>query len=388
MRRALILALGTALGTALGAASFGQALAAAPGKAQPAKTAAVDPTIKQPGWTAPRNAMGQPDLSGYWTNATLTPLTRSRNITDKPKLTMAEAHQLEAVFVKALEDSDKPTDPNASTQSVQDNFQKSDLLKLRPDLAAAGGDVGGYNTAWIDPGTHIMEVNGEFRTSILTTPDGQVPPRKDGKRPSFYGGGRDSYDSYETRSLGERCIIGFGRNAGPPMLANGYYNNDYYIIQSPDSVVIQVELVHDTRIVRLNGHHRTDGIRPWMGDSVGHWEGDTLVVETTNIPEGQNFFGSWKNLKVTEWFTRVSPTRMNYRFQVEDPDTWDKPWGGEYNFAPMKGIIYEYACHEGNYALPAILAGARRQEKEAQVASAKPEATAPAPPAKGKAESQ
>jgi hypothetical protein len=383
MRRALILA----LGTALAAASFGQALAAGPAKAAPAKAAAVDPTIKQPGWTAPRNAMGQPDLGGYWTNATLTPLTRSRNITDKSKLTMAEARQLEAVFAKALEDSDKPTDPNASTQSVQDNFKKSDLLKLRPDLAAAGGDVGGYNTAWIDPGTHIMEVNGEFRTSILTTPDGQIPPRKDGKRPNFYGGGRDSYDSYETRSLGERCIIGFGRNAGPPMLANGYYNNDYYIIQSPDAVAIQVELVHDTRIVRLNSKHRTDGIRPWMGDSIGHWEGDTLVVETTNIPEGQNFFGSWKNLKVTEWFTRVSPTRMNYRFQVEDPDTWDKPWGGEYNFAPMQGIIYEYACHEGNYALPAILAGARQEEKEAHAANTSAPAAA-APAAKGKAESQ
>jgi hypothetical protein len=171
------------------------------------------------------------------------------------------------------------------------------------------------------------------------------------------------------------------------MLANGYYNNDYYIIQSPDSVVIQVELVHDARIIRLNSKHRTDGIRPWMGDSIGHWEGDTLVVETTNIPEGQNFFGSWKNLKVTEWFTRVSPTRVNYRFQVEDPDTWDKPWGGEYNFAPMQGIIYEYACHEGNYALPAILAGARQQEKEA-VHAANAAAPAAAAPAKGKAESQ
>ncbi|HEV2530279.1 hypothetical protein [Phenylobacterium sp.] len=357
------------------------------GKAKAAAAGPVaDPTIRRPGWTM-RNAMGQPDLSGYWSNATLTPLTRSRNITDKPRLTLAEARSLEGAFTQALEDSDKPTDPNESTQAVQKKFGNSELLKIRPDFAAAGGDVGGYNVAWIDPGTHIMEVNGEFRTSILTTENGLPPPRKDGKATSFYGGGRDSYDSYETRGIGERCIMGFGRNAGPPMLANGYYNNDYYIIQTPDAVAIQTELVHDTRIIRLSGGHRTDGVRPWMGDSVGHYEGDTLVVETTNIPQGQQFFGSWKNLKVTEWFTRVSPSRINYRFEVSDPDTWDKPWGGEYDFAPLKGIVYEYACHEGNYALPAILAGARRQEKDAaEAAAAKTAAPVPAAvaPAKGK----
>jgi hypothetical protein len=148
------------------------------------------------------------------------------------------------------------------------------------------------------------------------------------------------------------------------MFANGYYNNNYQIVQTPDAVVIQVEMIHDSRIIRLNGKHRTDGVRPWMGDSIGHYEGNTLVVETTNIPQGQAFMGSWKNLKVTERFTRVTPTRVNYKFQVEDPDMWDQPWGGEYNFAPLRGILYEYACHEGNYALPGILAGARAAEKE------------------------
>jgi hypothetical protein len=142
-------------------------------------------------------------------------------------------------------------------------------------------------------------------------------------------------------------------------------------------------MIHDTRIIRLNSQHRTDGVRPWMGDSIGHYQGNTLVVETTNIPQAQNFYGSWKNLKVTEWFTRVSPTRINYRFQVEDPDTWDKPWGGEYDFSPLHGILYEYACHEGNYALPSILAGARRQEKEAANKAAgkpTPASTAPGQP--------
>jgi hypothetical protein len=192
-----------------------------------------------------------------------------------------------------------------------------------------------------------------------------------------------SFDSYETRSLGERCIMGFGRNAGPPMFPNGFYNNDYQIIQTPDYVGIDVEMVHDLRIIRLNASHRADGVRPWMGDSVGHWEGDTLVVETTNIPQQQNFFGSWKNLKVTEKFTRTAANRMYYQFQVEDPDTWDKPWGGEYEFSTLKGQLYEYACHEGNYALPGMLGGARRAEQEAAAAKAAPAAPAPAAPAKG-----
>ena len=220
--------------------------------------------------------------------------------------------------------------------------------------------MGGYNTFWIDPGNHMMEVNGEYRSSILTTPNGMPPARKAGA-PKASGYPREIYDSYENRPLGERCIMGFGSNAGPPMLTNYFYNNDYYILQSPDAVVIQVELNHDARVIRLKGGHRTDGVRQWMGDSIGHFEGDTLVVETINIPQGQAFEDSWKKLKVTERFTRVSPTRINYRFTIEDPDMWDKPWGGEYDFAPMKGIVYEYACHEGNYALPAILAGARRQ---------------------------
>ncbi|MDB5495210.1 MAG: hypothetical protein JWP86_2547, partial [Phenylobacterium sp.] len=340
-------------------------------KHAPAAAAPVDPTVMQPGWAPPKHSWGHPDLSGYWTNATITPTTRNSRLTDKATLSAAEARAMEKTWTDALAAADAPTDPAAGTQAYEDKPSEAKLIAIRPDFGAAGGDVGGYNAFWLDPGTHIMEVNGEFRTSIITTANGLPPPRKDGA-PTRGGGGYrgDVYDSYETRSLGERCIMGFGANAGPPMLANGFYNNDYYIIQTPDAVVIQVELIHDLRTIRLKGQHRTDGVRPWMGDSIGHFEGDTLVVETTNIPQGQAFFGSWKNLKTTEWFTRVSPTRINYRFQVEDPDTWDKPWGGEYDFAPMHGIIYEYACHEGNYALPAILAGARRGETAAQAPAA------------------
>src|SRR3546814_839608 len=330
MRLALVLALGTAL------SASGLALAAPAG----------DPTIPQPGWSAPKNAMGQPDLSGFWSNATMTPLTRNTRVTNKATLTAAEARSLEKTFAAALDEANQPPDPDAPTEpATADGAAEADLIAIRPDFAAAGGDVGGYNTFWIDPGTHILEVNGQFRTSILTTANGQVPKRKEGATASRRGY-RDNYDSYEYRSLGERCIMGFGSNAGPPMLPNGYYNNNYQIVQTPDSVAIRVEMIHDVRTVRLNAHHRTDGVRPWMGDSIGHYEGNTLVVETTNIPEAQAFMGSWKNLKVTERFTRVSPTRLNYQFQIDDPQTWDQPWGGEYNFTPTNGVIYEYACHE------------------------------------------
>ena len=355
MRRLAVLALGTALVTA----GFAVAAQAQPPQAASAKA-----------WKAPRNAMGQPDLAGYWSNATLTPLTRNRRISEKATLTPVEAKQFEALWAKALAESDMPTDPAATATAGQDKLLESKLVEIRPDFIAAGGDTGGYNTFWIDPGMHLVEIDGQYRTSILTTPNGLPPARKAGAPPMQSRPYRDIYDSYENRSHGERCISGFGRNSGPPMLPNGYYNNNYQIVQTPDAVLIQVEMIHDARIVRLNAQHRTDGLRPWMGDSIGRYEGDTLVVETTNLPEELQFMGSWKNLKVTEWFTRIAPDKILYRFQLEDPELWDKPWGGEYTFNTLKGIVYEYACHEGNYALPGILAGARQKEKEAAAAAA------------------
>jgi hypothetical protein len=362
MRRVLVLALGTALTLAVAAPSL-----------------AADKPAAASSWKAPKNAFGQPDLSGFWSNATITPLTRNRRVSDKATLTAAEAKAFEKLWTDALAATDQPTDPNKSTQSVQAELATSKLVEIRPDFIAAGGDTGGYNTFWIDPGVHLVEINGEYRTSILTTDNGQPPARKAGAPAPPRGFGRgDDYTSYETRSQGERCIAGFGRNAGPPMLPNGYYNNGYQFIQTPGQVAIVVELIHDARIIRLNDKHRTDGLRPYMGDSIGRWEGDTLVVETTNLPQDQHFMGSWKNLKITEWFTRVGPKKIHYRFQVEDPDTWDKPWGGEYNFTPLNGRTYEYACHEGNYALPGILAGAREQEKRAAEAAPAPAPTAAA----------
>ena len=320
-------------------------------------------------YQAPRTPFGQPDLSGYWQNSTLTPMTRRPGLGERLAYTEEEAAQLEQAAAQELAEGDEPTDPDAPAEYRQE------VTNQRPEFAAAGGAVGGYNSGWLDPGSRIMRVDGQPRTSLITTPNGMPPARKAqpaaAQRPAAGGPPRDSFDSYETRSLGERCVISFGRNGGPPMFPNGFYNNNYHIVQTPDAVMIEVEMNHDARIVRLNGKHRQGDVRPYFGDSIGRWEGDTLVVETINIPRSQAFMGAWENLKVTERFRRVGEDRLYYAFTVEDPTVWDAPWGGEYEFHPMDGRMYEYACHEGNYSLPGILAGARVQEAAAAAAPAK-----------------
>jgi hypothetical protein len=315
-------------------------------------------------YKAPRTASGQPDIGGYWSNATLTPMQRDSRLGDRLAYTAAEAKALEADEAHQVDVGNKRTDPNAPVNAPNG-------LELKPSFLAAGGDVGGYNRGWLDPGHSVMRVGGEPRTSLLTTRDGHVPKRKTAAASTtgYYSGGgegsRDplgSYDNVENRPLSERCIM-FGGNVGPPMLPNGFYNNDYNIVQTKDAVAIQVEMVHDVRVVRLNAKHRADDVRPWFGDSIGWWDGDTLVVETNHIPQKQAFQGAWKDLTITERFTRTAKDRLRYSFKVNSPSSWDEPWGGEYEFSPMQGVIYEYACNEGNYALPGILAGARRAEQ-------------------------
>lgn len=311
-------------------------------------------------YRAPRNEFGQPDISGFWTNGSLTPIARPKDLGDKLVYSAEEVAEIEGRAEILEKEGNRPTDPDAPAEF------RHETSVTRAEFESAGGDVGGYNYFWLDPGSRVMRVNGEPRTSILTTPNGQFPARKKDAPPPPRSLRRsaDAYASYETRSLGERCIIGFGRNGGPPMFANGFYNNNYQIVQSPDHVMILVEMNHDARIVRLNDKHRSDDVRPWFGDSIGWYEGETLVVETTHIPEAQAFVGAWKNLKVTERFTRVGENRLHYAFIVEDPTVWDAPWGGEYEFSPLDGVIFEYACHEGNYSLPGILKGARVEETE------------------------
>ena len=339
-------------------------------------------------YAAPRNSFGQPDLGGHWTNASITKESRPAGLGNRLVYTPAEVADLEGVVQREVEVGNRPSDPTKGAPS-----KGGDPIPtgIRQELyLGGGGNTGGYDRGWLDPGAAVMRVHGEPRTSILTTPDGRAPARKTvagaapvpGRGGGGGGGGVNSggpTDNPEQRSLGDRCILSFGRNAGPPMLANGFYNNNYQIVQSKDAVAIRTEMVHDTRVVRLNGKHRTDGVRPYFGDSIGHWDGQTLVVETTNIPQSQAYNGSWQNLTVTEKFTRVSPTRLFYQYTITDPTLWDAPWGGEYEFAalPTGQHVEEYACHEGNYALEDILAGARAEDRAAATrAAATPAASA------------
>ena len=174
--------------------------------------------------------------------------------------------------------------------------------------------------------------------------------------------GRGQYNHPEFRPLAERCIMSFGSNAGPPMLPNYFYNNNYTIVQTKDHVMILIEMVHDVRIIRMGDEHLPTNVRPWMGDSIGRWEGDTLVVETTNFHPLQSFRGASENLKVTERFTRADADTILYKFTIDDPTTFASPWSGEVPFKRTDELIYEYACHEGNYALSNILSGERDRE--------------------------
>ena len=324
-----------------------------------ALTPAATFAASAPAFKVATNAWGQPDIDGTWTNATLTTLARPAAYGNRQVMTPDEVAKVEGEDAAAVKAGNAPTDPKVKTTDLP--------------YACGRGFTGagcGYNSAWIDPGSTVMRVNGQPVTGfITTTADGKLPPYKAGFKPIGRGGYSPAAmqhraDNPETMTLGERCVMSFGSSAGPVMLPL-LYNNNYKIVQSKDTVGIWVEMVHDVRLIHLNAQHRTDGLRPWMGDSIGHYEGSSLVVETTNFPRSQNLAGAWENLKITERFTPVANHRMLYQFTVEDPTVWDTAWGGQYEFGRTKGIIYEYACHEGNYALADMLAGARAEEAAA-----------------------
>jgi hypothetical protein len=319
-------------------------------------------------YKVPHHSDGTPDLEGPWTNATITPLERPAQYGERQVLTPDETAKLEGARAEQVAFGNRRTDPN----SVYDPKAACDLPGFRETAC-------GYNAGWTDPGTLVMRVAGQPRTSfITTTANGRIPPRLPTAPPvrarntGDETGGRELpglNDNPETRSPPERCLFSFGNISGPVMTPS-LYNNNYQIVQGKDSVAINVEMVHDTRLVRLNDKHRTDGVRPYFGDSIGWYEGDTLVVETVGFHPSQSFRGSDQNLKVTERFTRTGPERLLYQFTVDDPTVWATKWGGEYEFVKGEGV-YEYACHEGNYGLMNILAGARDEEGRAKVAQAK-----------------
>lgn len=349
-------ATGLALATSMTATVVGGAAEQARQSPPPAIAAPVAGAATR-SWTVSRTADGKPDLQGTWTNATLTPLERpganTPLVMPKERVQKMEQEFRDRV-ARLAEDSDpnRPAPPKGGDGSV-----------------GAAGNVGGYNNFWIDPGDRVAIVNGEYRTSIVTFPeDGKIPAQTAEARQRAQQRlaglkGRGQYDHPEMRPLAERCLMSFGSNAGPPMLPNYFYNNNYQIAQSKDAIMILVEMVHDVRVIRLGGTRQPSHLRPWMGDSIGRWEGDTLVVETANFHPLQIFRGASANLKVTERFTRSSADTINYKFEIDDPTTFTARWGGELPFNRTDELIYEYACHEGNYALSNVLSGERNRER-------------------------
>jgi hypothetical protein len=311
-----------------------------------AQTAAEKTTPAKAKSTAlPRGVDGHADLTGIWTNATITPMERSSKLKNKATLTDAEAKEYE--------------------KAAEDELNKQDGASDGPLIAAAGSSgTGGYNVLFVDRGSEFARVDGVKRTSlIIDPPDGKVPPLTDEAKKRISGMMRsfNKYDSVMDRPLSERCIIGFGSTSGPPMLPV-LYNNNYQIVQTKDTVMIMIEMVHDIRIIRINGTHPPSNVRELLGDSIGHWEGDTLVVDTTNFTDETRFHGSGENLHVIERFQRVDANTILYRAIIEDPTTFTKQWTMEFPFRSTPGPIYEYACHEGNYAMDDILGGARKAD--------------------------
>ena len=295
----------------------------------------------------PRTAWGQPDLQGVWDFRSITPMERPEDFGEREFLTEEEAADL---------------DQEAVAHDVR-------LWERPRRRTEAGESVGAYNNFWMDRGTRTI---GTRRTSLIVDPpNGRMPPmtpdgqqRADARREYRREHPADSWVDFST---GVRCILGF--NAGPPMTPSAY-NNNMQLFQTPDHVVLVTEMVHTARIIPL-GRRPPLGqdIRQWSGDSRGHWEGDTLIVETSNFTDTTRWRGSTENRRLVERFTRSDGDTLIYEFTVTDPETWTSPWTASVPMRRNDDAMYEYACHEGNYSLEGMLAGARAEEK---AATAKP----------------
>ena len=323
-------------------------------------------------FTPPKEVLAQneerPDFSGIWSNASRTSLSRPRNTE-----LIVSAEQAQAIV------------ENLSIAGIsRENIESGPSIDPdtgAPPAGAADFGLRGYNLFWTDPGSTLARVKGEYRTSYIIEPsDGSIPflesPKYDLGRPQFgarYLTGVADASGPEAIPIAERCLIGFGNTAGPGMMGT-LYNSSYQFVQTDDYLMIMVEMVHDARIIPLFesakealDNHRAPVLNQWLGDSVGWFEGSTLIVETKNINRlqmSQSSVPISPNGRILEKFTRSSNEEIIYQFTVEDTNLYKQPWTAELSFYPLEGRIYEYACHEGNYSMPGILAGARRAERE------------------------
>jgi len=317
-------------------------LASIPAAAQAPKAAAK-------AWNPPRTAQGQPDLQGMWNYSTLTPLERPPEFAGKAVLSEEEAAEFEKrTLQRSNVDLNRQT--TATARGVINGTVETE------DLASA------YNEFWWDRGTKVV---GTRRTSLIVDPpDGRIPPLRPEAQKRMAATAETNQrlaQGPEDRPLSERCIV--RPNSGPPMTPTGY-NNNFQLIQIPGYVLIFNEQIHDARVIPMDGRpHLPQNIRQWMGDSRGRWDGNTLVVDTTNFTSKTTFRGSGENMHLVERFTRTGPDTLLYQFTVEDPQSFTKPWTAEIPMTRSQDLIYEYACHEGNYSMFTTLSSARALEK-------------------------
>ena len=284
-----------------------------------------------------RTPWGDPDLQGSWTNTTTTPLERPDELAGRARLTAEERAELDA---EAIRNADRPPPP---------------------------GSTGAYNNFWFERG-----VRTEQTSWIVDPPDGRLPPitaREQARMDALaVVRGADAYPTtWEDVNIYERCIT----RGMPGTMMPGFYNHNYLILQTPGYVVLRAEMIHDTRVIPLDGRPHVDpSIHLWLGDSRGYWEGDTLVVETTNLTDkvferrfSNTVYGTGRHMRLVERFTRVDADTIDYRFTVSDPTTFERPWTAATPMAALDGPLFEYACHEGNYAIVNMLSGARARER-------------------------
>ena len=307
---------------------------------------------------SPRTPWGDPDLQGLWNNATITPLERPADRADQPFLSAEEVAALERQAQVRVDQENAPSE-------------------VRAEPLPAGGNVGAYNSFWTEQSTSVV---GTARTSLITDPaDGRLPPltaealaritSPEAVRIADIREGRVPADGPEQMGLSERCLW----YRGIPSIPTGY-NNNYHFLQTPDRVVILQEHIHDLRVIFLDDRpHLPSGVHQFAGSSRGRWDGDTLVVETTNLR--QPFIRRWarpehslsrgnlsETARVTERFTRTGPDTLHYEFTIDDPETWTRPWSGALPYARSDGPMFEFACHEGNYGMMNIMTGSRAEE--------------------------
>ena len=322
---------------------------------------------------AKRHASARPDLSGTYDTSTLTPLVRPLDLGDRLELTDAEAAEISRIKAELYAADLAPSDPDREAPPI------GGTGVFDPSLDGAGGGSGGYNGFYMDPGLNATKIDGKWRTSILIEPsNGRMPAltaeakAKRKERSVFAKPNTGTawwldldigpYDNIEQRPHAERCIVGFtGATPSFPSL----YNNFKRIVQTDTHVMFLIEMNHDARVVRLDSEHPPEDITTWLGDSVGWWEDDTLVVKSKNFRPGTQGRGGTETLTVIERFTKLADGNLVYRFTVDDKTVWTEPWTGEYLWRTTDDKVFEYACHEGNYAMGNIMRGARLLEREA-----------------------